>query len=448
MDKLEEFLQHHGVKGMKWGVRRNLKKLSPGKARTDYIKSYDKKWEDKVNKNPKATKVAAKAAKEAKKMTKELNNQYKEQGYSFGKNSLKSNNINNKKNKLAKIRYESEVKAILEASLDKASYKVYGNSPSRFSQVNISRNADGTLVAKIEPRSNEKLTKQQIKLTKYDQKQAKREERQAKREERQTKREDKKTVQHSAKEDAPDYNGVVWIIKEDVDGFFEDYEIVQDLLQSAISDYEDKYYGDASPKKSDVAIDTLLQSYSDVELKHFGVIGMKWGVRRDKRVTLREKIGSAKRERQWRKVLKEVDNLSDDEIKTVAKRIGLENDLKRLAMDGRIAGSKDRKDYIRRAGMDDQELNDKVNRLKTKENLVRKVDEATKEQREQGEKIVNAASSLALTYMTNKKPDGKQIYDAITNVKDKNAKDNLKEAIKNKATEQIIRTVLNGSTKS
>ena len=52
---MSDEIQHYGVKGMKWGVRRNLKKLSPGKARTDYIKSYDKKWEDKVNKNPKAT---------------------------------------------------------------------------------------------------------------------------------------------------------------------------------------------------------------------------------------------------------------------------------------------------------------------------------------------------------------------------------------------------------
>lgn len=402
MKELDDILQHYGVKGMRWGVRRDLKKLSPGKAREDYIKSYDKKWTDKVNKNPKATKVASMAAKEAKKMTKELNNQYKEQGYSFGKNSLRSNNINNKRNKLAKTRYESEVKGILEASLDKASYKVYGNSPSGFSQVNIKRNADGTLYAEIGPRSNAKLTKQQISLTKYDQRQAKKQ---------------AKTVKHSA-EEMPDYDGVVWIIKEDADGFYEDFEVVQDLTQSGL----------------------------DEVLQHYGIKGMRWGVRRevgaDGRIrttgptTIKEKLGSLKRERDWKKVLKEMDNMTVDEIKTVTSRIGLENELKRLSKTT-IASKKDKQDYVRRGDMDNEELSNKVTNLKAKESLSKAVTSASKEQVEFGKKVVDVGGALTLKYATTKSLTPQDVFDAVKNPK----------PIKDKAVQQLVDTAIKQASK-
>ncbi len=398
-EKLDELLKHYGVKGMRWGVRRELKKLSPGKAREDFIKSYDKKWADKVNKNPKATKVAAMAAKEAKKMTKELNKEYKDQGYSFGRNALRSNNINNKRNKLAKTRYESEIKGIMEASLDKASYKTYGNSPSGFSQVNIKRRSDGTLYAEIGPRSNDKLTKQQIKLTKYDQKQAKK-----------TAKQESKTVKHSAEEsEEVDYNGVVWIIVEDDDGFFEDYQVIQ----------EDN------------------QSKSDEDLTHYGIKGMRWGVRKDQ-VTIRERVDSLKRERQWKKVLNEADNMSTDQINAVVKRIRLENDFKKLIKESKVSKKSDKRDYIQRGQMSDDDLSDKVSRLKAKDSLSKSVSEATKEQREFGERVVNTGSTLALSYATNKTISGRDIYDAITNPQ----KDS-KTKIRDKAVQAIVDSVTN-----
>ena len=42
------------------------------------------------------------------------------------------------------------------------------------------------------------------------------------------------------------------------------------------------------------------------DLKHHGIQGMKWGVRKDK-TTLKENWNSLKRERQWKKVIKEIE---------------------------------------------------------------------------------------------------------------------------------------------
>ena len=217
----------------------------------------------------------------------------------------------------------------------------------------------------------------------------------------------------------PDYNGVVWIITEDDDGFFVDYEVIQDLTQTALD---------------------------GLELTHFGIKGMKWGVRRDSgsdgrvgsgRVTVKERVGSLKRERDWKKVLGELDQLTTDEIMVVGKRITLENDLKRLVKDSNLATKKDKADYVRRGELDDVELSRKVTRLRAKDNLSKAVSSASKEQREFGEKVVNTSGALALTYATKKTLTPKDIFDAVSNPK----------PIKDKAVKEIMDKVMSKSSK-
>ena len=157
----------------------------------------------------------------------------------------------------------------------------------------------------------------------------------------------------------------------------------------------------------------------DELLNHSGVKGMKWGVRRDpkrvggadgkeesekivdKRSKLRKHMDSLKRERQWHKVLKEMDKLSTKDINMVKKRLDLENNLKTLSK-SKVGKAKDREDYLRRDKMSDAELSRKVTRLQAKENLHKSVHKATKEQREFGYKVVQVGGSLGVKYALNR----------------------------------------------
>lgn len=181
-------------------------------------------------------------------------------------------------------------------------------------------------------------------------------------------------------------------------------------------------------------------------IQHFGVKGMKWGVRKDRtqggnsKVTIKERAGSLKRERQWSKVLKEADNMSNEQLNAVAKRVGLENDLKRLTKESKMATKQDKADYARRKDMDDDELKAKVDRLRAKDNLSKKVSDATKEQRELGEKVVNVGSNIALKYASNNPVTGKDLFDAIV-YPDKEAKKKLDNQIRDEAVKRIIESV-------
>lgn len=174
-------------------------------------------------------------------------------------------------------------------------------------------------------------------------------------------------------------------------------------------------------------------------LQHHGIKGMKWGVRNDKknssRTSLGEKLGSLKRERSWKKVLNEIHNLSNEQLTTASKRIQMENDLKRLSKKSPAATKKDKADYVRRGKMSNEELANKLTRLRAKDQLTRAIKDASKEQRELGEKIVNAGGSLAFKYATTKSITPKDVFDAVT-TKPKSIKDQaVKELI-----ESISRT--------
>lgn len=172
-----------------------------------------------------------------------------------------------------------------------------------------------------------------------------------------------------------------------------------------------------------------METIDDI-LKHYGVKGMKWGVRRDKLSKgksskststtktkepsrLKKELSSLQRERKWKDVLREVNEMTTKDIRKVASRVQLENDLKRLSKNRKISSKKDKEDYLRRANMSTQELSRKVNRLRAKEALHRNVMDATRRQRELGMKIVSASAQLGIKGLSGQKITDKDILSAL-----------------------------------
>lgn len=169
-------------------------------------------------------------------------------------------------------------------------------------------------------------------------------------------------------------------------------------------------------------------------LKHYGVKGMKWGVVRNrnrpggadgkdngsggKKKKARPRLDSLKRERQWKKVVKEIDKLTTNEINDVTRRVRLENDLKRLSKSS-VGRKKDRQDYLNRAKMSDHELNRKVVRLRAKDNLHKSVKDASREQRELARKIIQVGGAMGMRYAVSRTaPMPRDVLSTINNPKD------------------------------
>jgi hypothetical protein len=179
------------------------------------------------------------------------------------------------------------------------------------------------------------------------------------------------------------------------------------------------------------------------ELKHAGVKGMHWGVRRnanrpggadgvadksEKRGNFGKRLDSMKRERQWHSVLKEVHNMNTKDINIVKRRIDLENSFKTLSK-SKMATKKDKLDYLRRHEISDQELTRKIARIKAKEALHKAVKEASKEQREFGIRVAQIGASLGVNYATKGRLGPKDLFDAYNDPTVKTKQDALDKGL-------------------
>lgn len=194
-------------------------------------------------------------------------------------------------------------------------------------------------------------------------------------------------------------------------------------------------------------------------LKHHGVKGMKWGIRRyqpypkgsgkkgkflgrrqngnkkDRKPGIKARVKSTAREIKWQKAVMNMNKMTTKEINETSNRIRLENDYKRLSKKRGIGSKKDRNDYLKRENMSNQELSRKVNRLRAKEGLTRNVNTATKSQREIGKKIAYVATGVGVQYALSKTVSFGDLFAMATNpnqAKDKAAKAVLDHMVKRK----------------
>lgn len=359
-------------KGMKLIDRYRLKRISSSDARKQYLDDKDKEWISKVSNDKNIHKVSARTTKEFKRLNKEIKAQFGGRGLAGEARRAINGSLN--------AAYHKTMKDAYEMVLADQTFSVYKLSPSRTREVQITPNPDGTLKATIVERQNPKLTKQRNAINKAVSK-----------------------IKHSDSDKHEDddvsiLDGMSFIIIPDEDGF-------PDEVISALDD----------------------------DLEHSGVMGMRWGVRRDTnrpggadgklddidkpiRSSLGKRLHSLKRERQWHSVLSQMENLTTSELTTVTKRIALENSLKSLSR-SKIGTKSDKEDYLRREHMNDEELTRKVVRLKAKESLHNAVKSASKEQREFGQKVVQIGGALGVKYALNRSVSAKDLYDIVKNPK-------------------------------
>lgn len=178
-------------------------------------------------------------------------------------------------------------------------------------------------------------------------------------------------------------------------------------------------------------------------LKHHGVLGMKWGVRRyqpypkgsknkgkflgkvkkaasDSRIG--QEVRSKAREIGMTKAMNDIENKSTKEIQKVGKRLQKENELKRLTTIGTNTSPFDvgrkmaaKKQYRNRGRMSDQELDRKVNRLKAIDLLSQNVSKANEGNIKAGKRAIESGVDLAARFKGTGEITSRDIFEAAVN---------------------------------
>ena len=161
---------------------------------------------------------------------------------------------------------------------------------------------------------------------------------------------------------------------------------------------------------------------------HYGVKGMKWGVRRKrgpdgtvtgkKKSRVRREIGSRIDELKTIKKLN-TSKMTDDELKNLATRMQKENELKRLTNPGKLRTRKrlEKRDiYLDRKNLSDAELESKLKRLRLEDQIKRNVKDANRGSIDVANDVINKVSKHALSMYTNDgkfSPTGNPMYDTL-----------------------------------
>lgn len=319
-------VEHYGVKGMKWGVRRDLRKSRSRAERDKKVATRDASWRKSVSTTMDFGKITKRATKTAKRELKQLNLRYKKDGYKLTRALFTRNKDLKNAGSLTRKKYTEEVKTILDDQLNKAAHSIHGNSPSGLFQVEVKNAPSGGYTAEITPRSSRKLMRDTNKIERKIDKNIRKDQRKAAK---------AASLSHASSD------MMILDLPVDEEGFIVDVIFRETTLKQSALD---------TPEE----IRSIVESTID-DIEHHGVKGMKWGVRRSqasldraagrkpakkkKERTSRKdrKIAKAKEQRKdrstksGRKSASAVRrHLSDNDIASLTKRLESEKKLKTL----------------------------------------------------------------------------------------------------------------------
>lgn len=175
----------------------------------------------------------------------------------------------------------------------------------------------------------------------------------------------------------------------------------------------DMVMGEMEEVKEDPKEDPKEERVKEI-IQHYGVKGMKWGVRRFQPYRTddgqkgkgklvgkaanraKESVSSVKREFEAKSLGSntKLKSLSNEQLVSITNRLRTENDLKRLST---ASGDKgDKSDYRRRGQMSDAELKKRVERLQLEDNLRQQSKRAVKHHVQFAEKVFEGALDATL----------------------------------------------------
>lgn len=240
--RVEDFLQHFGVKGMKWGVRKD--KVIGQDVGVDYTKG-DLKWREKSVSVKNYVKINNKMAEGVNRDLDALNKKYANKTLDFNERTGTYTNADGK-------RYLKEYESMVTGHAVKAAREVLGDSPSGNWAATASYNIDRGLEINILP---------------------------------------KKDLEHGGLKEIEGGLLLTLDVKVDSSGFFQPIPMKDEIEHSDIS-----------------------QDF----IAHYGVKGMKWGVRR--------RSGSRPSSPSKKSLARKAKDLDDADLKKAVERLRLEKE--------------------------------------------------------------------------------------------------------------------------
>lgn len=295
------YLAHFGVKGMKWGVRRQLKKIPKGD-RAAYLQGKEAGLTANLKDPKKINQFVRTSNRQMRRELRSINSRYTRSAVKY--------------DDTVGPKYRAEVASAVNKVMTQSAAQVFGTSRTGLYDVRTSVTPDGNFAGYLTVKNNPTVQKQLNDIRKSDEKKANKED---------------SSVQHAE----PEEETLAAIVLTLNDGLYE----LDELEQSDFDDLDDF-------------------------LAHFGVKGMKWGVRRrvgpdglvkgsvDSAIADGQKPKSGKEvDRMVRKVAtksgdqqkmeknlqKKLESLSTAEIKEITQRVKAINDLKKITAEQKEA---------------------------------------------------------------------------------------------------------------